>query len=88
MRTYWIAFCNDDVPLFDVERDTRSEAINDLKEAFSFDHRVAGDAAYDNDYYIQKFCETDDTLYVMDKQYFKMTIGKRSGVKALRIKDV
>lgn len=86
-RTYWLAFCNDGVPLFDIERETRAEAINDLKEAYRFDYGEAGEGANYNDYYIEKYTETDDSVYVCDAQYFKMTMGKRGGVKAERIRN-
>lgn len=82
MRTYWMAFCNDGVPLFDIERETRAEAIEDLKRAYRFDYGEAGEAANYNDYYIEKYTETGDTVYVQDMQFFKMTMGKRGGVKA------
>lgn len=88
MKTYWIAFCNDGVPLFDIERDTRAEAINDLKQAYRFDYGEAGEAANYNDYYIEKYVETDDTLYVRDMQYFKLSMGKRGGVKCEQTKAI
>lgn len=83
MRTYWMAFCNDGVELSGIERSNRAEAIQDCKEAFKFDCEECGhDPGFD--YYIEKYTETDDTIYVHDMQYFKMTIGKRGGVKAER----
>lgn len=80
-RVFWMAFCNDGVELFGIERNTRAEAINDCKEAFRFDFAECGhDPGFD--YYIEKYTETEDALYVHDMQYFKMTMGKRGGVKA------
>lgn len=84
MRVYWMAFCNDGVPLFDIERATRAEAIKDLKEAFRFDCGESETAAAYNDYYIEKFTETDDECICQCTEYFKMTIGPRGGVRVER----
>ena len=88
MNTYWMAFCNDGVPLFDIERDTRAEAINDLKRAYRFDFDEAGEAADYNDYYIEKFTENDGDCICYGPEYFKMTMGKRGGVKAERTRAI
>lgn len=87
MRVYWMAFCNDGVPLFDVERATRAEAIKDLKEAFRFDCDEFETTAY-NDYYIEKFTETDDECICHGSEYFKMTRGPRGGIRAERMRAV
>lgn len=85
MKTYWIAFCNDGVPLFEVERTTRSEAIKDLKEAYRLDSDESPDGAAYNDYYIEKFTETESELYRHGPEYFKMSRGPRGGVRAERM---
>jgi hypothetical protein len=82
-----MAFCNDGVEMTGIERETRAEAINDLKEGFRFDFCELGhDPGFD--YYIEKYTEIDDTLYVRDMQYFKLSMGKRGGVKCERTKAI
>ena len=86
-RVYWMAFCNDGVELTGCERSTRTEAINDLKYAYRSDFEDLGHDP-DVDYYIEKYIETDDTLYICDTQFFKMTMGPRGGVKAERTRAI
>lgn len=87
MKHYWKAFCNDGVELTGEERDTRSEAINDIKEAYRFDFAEIGhDPGFD--YYIEEYIETDDTIYLCDMQFFKLSMGKRGGVKCERIREI
>lgn len=88
MRTYWVAYCNDGVPLFDVERFTRAEAIKDLKNAYRFDYEESEVAADYNDYYIEKFTENDYECICHGEEHFKMTIGPRGGVNAKKIKQI
>lgn len=87
MKHYWMAFCNDGLELTGIERSTRAEAINDCKEAFKFDYGELGhDPGFD--YYIEEYHETDDTTYVENVQFFKMTMGKRGGVHCERTRAI
>lgn len=87
MRTFWMAFCNDGVELTGIERDTRAEAIKDCKEAFRFDFaECGGDPEFD--YYIEKYCETDDETRVLDMEFFAMSMGKRGGVTAKKTRAI
>lgn len=80
-RVFWMAFCNDGVPLFDIERASRAEAIKDLKEAFRADCGESEEAAAYNDYYIEKYTETDDEVICHGPVLFKMSMGPRGGVR-------
>lgn len=87
-RTYWMALCNDGVELSGIERSTRAEAINDLKEAYRFDHDESPEGVAYNDYYIEKFTETDDECICHGPEHFKMTVGKRGGVRCEKTRAI
>lgn len=88
MKTYWMAFCNDGISLYDIERSTRAEAVKDLKEAYRFDSDENPDGVAYNDYYIEKYVETESEVYCHGPEYYRMTRGPRGGVKAARIKAI
>lgn len=85
MRTYWMAFCNDGVSLFESERATRAEALKDLKDAYRADCRESEEAAAYNDYYIEKFTETDEDVIAHGPEFYNLTMGPRGGVRCERI---
>lgn len=88
MRTYWMAFCNDGVELFGIERSTRAEAINDLKEAFRFDYAESPEGVAYNDYYIEEYHESPSLIVIGKREYFKMTMGKRGGVRCEKTRAI
>lgn len=62
-RTYYIVCCNDGCPL-SKELTTKKEAIKEMKSIIKEDTELLGeDATRRNDYYINKYVETDTTIY-------------------------
>lgn len=87
-KHYWMTFCNDRVELFGTECQTRTEAINELKKAFLFDHGESPSAATHNDYFIEEYFESPNLIVVGKTEYFKMTIGPRGGVRAQKTREI
>jgi len=85
MRHYWMAYCNDGVELSGIERETRSDAINDCKQAFRFDFAECGENP-GFEYYIEECHEMEDEILIVREEYFKMTMGPRGGVKCQKIR--
>lgn len=62
-RTYYIVCCNDGCEL-SKELPTKKEAIKEMKSIIKEDTELLGeDATRINDYYINKYVETDTTIY-------------------------
>lgn len=84
MKHYWMTFVNDGVELFGTECQTRKEAIDELKKGFKFDYEMSPTVAEYNDYYIEQYVETEEEVITVNREYFKMTVGKRGAVKAVK----
>ena len=84
MKHFWMTFVNDGVELFGTECQTRAAAIKELKDGFRFDYEMSPSVADCNDYYIEEYWESPSIINIGKREYFKMTMGKRGGVKAVK----
>lgn len=87
MEHFWIAFVNDHVELFGTKCQTRADAIDELKKAFLFDHNESKEAVPCNNYFIEEYFESQDLITIGKAEYFRMTIGKRGGVRSVKIME-
>ena len=85
MKHYWMTYCNDGVELFNTECPTRAAAIDELKTAFRFDSEESPVAAAYNDYYIEQYIETESEIITVNTEHFKLTIGKRGGIRCVKV---
>lgn len=88
MKHYWMAFQNDGIELFGVERYTRQEAIKDIKEAYKADYWEFGGEDPGFDYYIEEYWETESEIMCGGPEFYKPTMGKRGGVKCDRTRAI
>lgn len=88
MKNFWMTFVNDGVELFGTHCQTRDAALEELKKAYRFDHDESPNGVMYNDYYIEEYFEGSfGEIYVGKEEHFRMSIGKRGGVKAMKIRE-
>lgn len=88
MKHFWMTFVNDHVELFGTECPTRAAAIKELKEAYRFDHNESPEGVKYNSYFIEEYFVSPSLITIGKSECFEMSMGKRGGVKAVKIKEM